>query len=395
MVIGGCQPADSEVHLSNAAVGEGEWLIDSVPSVVVGTEASGVLFSSPSWAIRFTDGRIAVADGGTSSRVSLFTPEGIFEEEIGGTGQGPGEFQWISHMSRGPEDSLYVYDRALQRLTAFTPSREVARIARFQPPSGSSSRGGLIRAFRLDDGSWAGQGLESMLPASPGAFAQDTVAVGLMDGAFNDYSTLTLVPGLMSTSTAQPGRPQPIIPAFTPQALSATWGRCVFVSYTANRRISVYASDGSRVAAFDGPGRQRPVTRKLLDERIEAHLARFPGADPSRYEQLFNKTAHTTHLPFYSSMLLDQWGHLWLQEYSPPVGFGSRWTVLTQAGDSMAEVVMPHDLVVYSISEAGVLGRRRVEHGVQVIELLPLFRYPLEPPPVLAECASLPSTESS
>jgi hypothetical protein len=383
------------MELARVSSGEGEWEVDSVPSVVVGTEASGMLFSRPSWAVRFSDGRIAVADGGTSSRVSLFSPQGVFEEEVGRTGQGPGEFQWVTHMTRGPEDSLYVYDRSLQRLTAFSRSRDPARIAHFLPPSDGSARGGLNRVFRLENDVWAGQGMESMVAAPPGTLAQDTVAVGLMDADLTEYSRLALVPGLMTTTTVHVGGARPMIPAFTPQALTATWGRCVFVTYTGSPKISVYASDGSLVTTFDGPGTRRPVTRRLLDERLEAHLERFPDADPRWYESLFKETAHTTHLPFYSSMLLDQRGHLWLQEYSPPYGFGTRWSVLTQAGDFMAHVGVPHDLMVYSISEAGVLGRRRTESGVEVVEVLPLSRSPSEPPPTLSECAASSETAES
>jgi hypothetical protein len=149
------------------------------------------------------------------------------------------------------------------------------------------------------------------------------------------------------------------------------------------------------VTAFDGPGTRRPVTQRHLEERIEAHLERFPDADRRWYEQLFNETEHTTHLPLYSSLVLDKWGHLWLQEYSPPYGFGSRWHVVSQAGEWMADVVMPYDLRVFSISEEGILARHTVEHGVALVELLPLSRFPSEPAPVLAACAPTPEAESS
>ncbi len=396
LVTGGCLPADSGPEKSIASVGGGEWQIDSVPSVVVGTEASGVLFDRVSGAVRFADGRIAVADGGTSSRISRFSPQGVFENEIGRTGAGPGEFRWVSHMSVGPEDSLYVFDRALQRLTVLSPGHHrVSRIAPFRPPADGINGGGLIRVFRLENDAWVGQGMELMLQASPGTIAQDTVAVGLMDGAFNEYTTITSLPGLMTTSTMQLGRLQPMVPAFTPQALSATWGRCVFVSYTEEPRISVYAPDGRLVTAFDAPVTRRPVTQRHLEGRIEAQLERYPNTDRRLFEQLFNKTLHTEYLPFSSFLLLDEWGHLWVQEYSPPYGFGSRWYVLSQAGEWMADVVMPHDLRVFSISEAGVLGRRTIENGVELVGLFPFSRFPSESAPVLSACAPTPGPEIS
>ncbi len=392
LVVGGCEPADPASEPTGAPIAGGEWQIDSVASVVVGTEASGVLFDAVSGAVRFADGRVAVADGRTSSRISLFTPEGNFEREIGRTGQGPGEFTWIFHMSLGPQDSLHVFDRGQQRLTVFSPDRELARVVPFRPPPDGSSRGGLMRVFRLENDAWVGHGAESMLPANPGTFAQDTVVVGLMDGNLDAYTAVTMLPGHLTTSTVDAGQLRPMVPAFTPQSISAAWGRCVFVSYTEDPTISVYASDGSLVTAFDGPGTRRPVTRRHLDERIEAYLEAFPRADRSWYERLFDDTAHTTHLPFYAALLLDEWGHLWLQEYAPPFGFGGRWHVLSQAGEWLADVVMPHDLRVFSISESGVLGQQTVDHGVQLLELFPLSRRPSEPAPVLEACAPPPAT---
>lgn len=387
LVAGGCEPTDPATETASPSFAGGEWQIDSVPSVVVGTEASGVLFNVVSGGVWFADGRIAVVDGGASSRISLFSPEGIFEREIGRTGQGPGEFAFISHMSLGPGDSLYVFDRFQQRLTVFSPDREMARVVPFRPPPDGSSRGGLMRVFRLENDTWVGHGSESMLPADPGTFAQDTVVVGLMDGNLGEYTAVTLLPGHLTTSTMNSGQLQPMVPAFTPQSLSAAWGGCVFVSYTEDPTISVYASDGTLVTAFEGPGTRRPVTPVHLDERVEATLEAFPGR--TQWEELFRKTAHTTHLPFYGALLVDQWGHLWLQEYSPPDGFGSRWHVLSQAGEWLADVVMPHDLRVFSISEAGVLGQHTVEYGVQLVALLPLSRTPSEPALVLEACAPL------
>lgn len=250
-----------------------------------------------------------------------------------------------------------------------------------------------MRVFRLANDAWAGQGAEQMLPADPGTFAQDTVAVGLMDGALGGYEAVTLLPGFFTTSTVHLGQQSPMVPAFTPQSFAAAWGRCVFVSYTEDPTISVYASDGTLVTAFDGPGTRRPVTPVHLDERVEATLEAFPGR--TQWEELFRKTAHTTHLPFYGALVLDEWGHLWLQEYSPPYGFGSRWHVLSQAGGWLADVDMPHDLRVFSISEAGVLGQRTVDYGVQLVQLLPLSRIPSEPAPVLEACAPLPETSGS
>lgn len=386
LALSGCLGGDSADALDDWEASD-TWSIDPIPAVVLGTEQSGAPLHRIAGAARLSDGRFAIADGGTAARLLVFSSSGVFEQVIGPTGDAPGEFRWISHLTASPEDSLFVFDRTLQRLTAYSPTQQVARVTTFVPPRDGASGGGAIRVSRLADGKWVGQGMESMVQASPGTFGQDTVSVGLMDSSLSEYSLIALVPGLLTTSTMQMGRMQPMVPAFTPQALFATWGRCVFLSSTEDRRISVYGSDGRLVNSFDGPGEPREVTELHLAERVEAHLERFPDADREWYEQLFKSTKHTSHLPFYSSLVVDEWGHIWLQEYTPPYGLGTRWHILSQEGELLSSMAMPYELRVFSISEEGVLGRTADENEVETVHLLPFSTPPLAPAPVLPACS--------
>lgn len=67
-----------------------------------------------------SDGTIHVADLGYRD-IRVFSPDGALLHTVGEFGEGPGEFRAPGIFTLGVEDSLFVYDRVLRRLSAFTP----------------------------------------------------------------------------------------------------------------------------------------------------------------------------------------------------------------------------------------------------------------------------------
>lgn len=65
------------------------------------------------------ESRVYVGDY-INMQVHRYTPEGAYDDSFGGRGQGPGEFQSISGMDMGPNDSLFVHDRMARRIVAFS-----------------------------------------------------------------------------------------------------------------------------------------------------------------------------------------------------------------------------------------------------------------------------------
>jgi hypothetical protein len=57
----------------------------------------------------FPDGRIVVADGGTQT-LRLFDVDGAFLRRMGGAGQGPGEFAYLSGVGIAAPDTILAYD---------------------------------------------------------------------------------------------------------------------------------------------------------------------------------------------------------------------------------------------------------------------------------------------
>jgi len=101
----------------------GAWSLAAEPDVVIG-KADGetpYLFSAMGPAVLLPDGRVAVSDL-DEGVIRVFRSDGSFELEMGGRGEGPGEFEYISRMVLVPPDTLVVHDSRLFRLTRYLTS---------------------------------------------------------------------------------------------------------------------------------------------------------------------------------------------------------------------------------------------------------------------------------
>jgi hypothetical protein len=378
--MGGCQSGEEGGRSGDL------WEISVEPAVVIGS-----LESSPEasllgvvGAVRLSDGRMIVASS-RSSQLTVFSAEGDPLNAIGGAGDGPGEFRLITSLQGGPDDSLFVFDGGAQRLTVLSGDGRRARTATFRITSGD----GLTSVMRLTDGIWVGKEHESIQGGQPYEIVRDTIAIGLLDATLAGFQALEHLPARMSTTGLDAGRRAWRSPAFTPEVVHATWGRCVFMSTAESRSISVFSSEGDRLATFQGPGTPRSITEADVESWI-AHNLRIvsvPDDEEASARRFLEDLARPTHLPYYRQMIVDQWGHLWLQEYSPPDGRGRRWYVVSQAGEHLADVVLPKRMTVYAITEHGVLGRTRGALDEEMVELLPLIRRPPHAASPLTGCA--------
>jgi hypothetical protein len=375
-----CDP----VAQGNDVRDSGGWEIASEPVVVLGASEEAPLYRVNS-AVRLSDGRIVVAHGGTSSRLDLYSHDGRHLRLIGGNGEGPGEYRFITSLAAGANDSLFVFDQYLQRLTVFSADGQYLRSVSSRVAH-TTERGALSAVFRLSESAWVVRGIESVLPGPPNRIVRDTIMIGLVDEALDDFRPLGRVPGVMSINYTLGGRGVVRASVFTPRVLEATWGRCAFVSATEGPSIEVFAADGTHVTTLKGPGRQRPITDGDLGVALAWEEERWPEAERPMRRRAFGELARPDFLPFYYQLILDQWGNIWLQEYQPPYGLAPHWHVLSQAGLHLSDVIMPASIGVFAITEHGVLGGALGEFGEQMVELRPLLGRPARHPNPLDQC---------
>lgn len=253
----------------------------------------------------------------------------------------------------------------------------------FRPQIADGQR--LQQLWSLGSDHWVGVGLESVRPVQPGEITRDTVAVGILDRSLSDFDIVREMPGRMTTSTVVSGRPLMHVPSFSPRVATAAWGRCLFLANTSSPDITVIDSEGVARADFVGPGARRPITAEHLTARLESQVE-LGGGDAAIWERLIADERRPADLPFYHQIVIDSWGRIWISEFAPPAGLGTRWHVLAQDGQLVAEVETPAPMLFLWIGLEGVLATTADELGVESVGLYPFEGGPGPIPDPLHQC---------
>ncbi|NNF12095.1 MAG: hypothetical protein HKN72_02660 [Gemmatimonadetes bacterium] len=328
------------------------------PSILVGdSPEEGGALNDVTAAARLSDGHIVVADGGMgASRLTLFGTDGQVSAVLGGTGDGPGEYDWITSVEVGAEDSVFVFDAMHQRLTLVDPhARRVSTLSVDPAIITNSQRFRAI--YRRSDGSWIGLGLDNGRWGEPLQVARDTVLVGRLDQRLTTFHEFTSLPGPLNVRVEVEGRGYMGSPHFTPWPSVAAWGECAFSSAGESAEVEVHAGDRRALPTLELPVSPRPVTQEHVDDFRDRALARAPAETAPITRQLIEGAPRTTHLPFFSAMTTDPWGHLWLQEYQPPRGASTRWYVVSQTGQILTELTTPEPIRLLAVYTDGILAR--------------------------------------
>jgi hypothetical protein len=85
-------------------------------------------FARPQDVAFLPDGRVLVADGLDNHRVVLLDREGRYLSEVGGHGDGPGQFNGVHAVATGPGDRIYALDRSGGRINVFRTTEDPARL---------------------------------------------------------------------------------------------------------------------------------------------------------------------------------------------------------------------------------------------------------------------------
>lgn len=347
------------------------WQLSADPQLAIG-EADGPppyqLFRVAG-ALRLEDGTIVVADNG-SRNIRYFDEEGDFIHEIGGEGEGPGEYQAISMIARLEEDTLAVWDAPLSRITVLGADGAVGRVVSLR----DVTTGFLTLQHGVGEGSLVGRLDSGIRPdeLSPGIIERETTFVRLGLGEEPVLDTLGQFFGGQSFVTSEGAvAPMPL----AREGVSAAGTD--FFHYSTNSSLEVhgYTWEGrlARVVRIQRPG--RTLSPAELQQVLEDELSRI--ADPEMRDArraLYEEIPLSGDLPAWSDATVDAQGNLWLAEYSLRGEDTLRWLVIDPEGAPVATAVTPADLGIYEIGEDYLLGLRTEESGVEQVVLFTLVK---------------------
>lgn len=365
---------------------EGGWTLERSPRTQIGVFEGdrAYQFNRIIGAVTLSDGRIAVADMG-SSEVRLFDESGRHFASIGGAGDGPGEFRQITALHRLAEDELAVENRShrvqifgadgsLRRaVTIGTISSELDPILFHENPPASVRVVGW-----LHDGSFVGWRSTQPTLTETRTFEQaETLqhTYSRFGPQGEDVEEVLSLPG----TTFHP-HPMGVIlsSVFASSLYTGISGDHLVIGGSGSGEVKWYSLAGGlqRVARLPWP--RRPVS----DDMVERYVT---GSAPPLNEALVRGRTFEQSLPAFSDLMVDPLGNVWLRRYEVDhafttmqyvrtVGVPSEWVVLDPAGRWLGEVQTPAQFTVLEIGSDHVLGLRRDEFDVEFIEVYRLLK---------------------
>ena len=347
------------------------WQVAEAPALSIGALEGDEVYQlyAVEDAARLPDGRIAVANGGTSE-IRFFSADGRHLVSWGALGEGPGEFaQWDPEaVSTWPGDSIMGAAWWRGRIEIFDASGNHARTATLG--DGYFSFLGLMAGGDILAKPSILIGLDFRTGGSTLRRREAEFAVIAADG--ETRASLGVHPGDEWFFSQNPptARPHP----FGRSVLATVWGDLAVVAANDRYEIPAYDRDGHLVRIVRRNHGLRVPTQAELDSVLTASWADRSEEDQARLRGLSEGMTPVEFFPAFSALHSDPHGHLWVQEYNFPGQHDNIWTVFDADGRVQGFVETPSGLDVFEIGEDYILGTTTDELGVERVQLWPLDR---------------------
>ncbi|UCD25203.1 MAG: hypothetical protein JSW51_04575 [Gemmatimonadota bacterium] len=353
---------------------EEQWTIADAAFLDIGVVegAEAYEFQYISGALRLTNGNIVVANSG-SDELRCFDSSGNHMWTAGRNGAGPGEFRNLGWVRRLGADSIVAYDRSLRRISVFDISGAFGRTTNLEAPGGNLRPTAL---GVLDDGTVIVQANSLVTPS--------TVAEGLnhVDGWLLRYSaegergdTIATAPPASWFAFANGPRRVIAQQPFSPQAFVAITATHVHLGHSSVFEIRSYDAAGNLMRLIRLLRPNRAVTDDDIQTYLQLQLEQATSADERAFQRdLAEAAPYPEEFPSFRSILADNAGRLWVENYRVPGETEVVYSVFAAEGELLGQVGIPPGLLVYEIGEDYVLGRWRDELDVEHIRLHELIK---------------------
>jgi hypothetical protein len=307
-------------------------------------------------------GSVVVVDN-RGARVALYGADGRWVRDVGGRGDGPGEYRtplraWLE------EGELHVHDVVPRRLLRFTPGGEF----RGGEPAVVGFRG-VPAPLRGEGSGWVDEREWGHAPQpgpAMGALVRVSDAGEVTDTLVGPYPIPRI--GWETDATGMGRMVNP--PVFSPAPQWTMGEELLFWSPGDVPRIEARLGDGSLSRIISLPGADAPVDaadrhtwREAVHARYGVPLAALEGEDfaPRR--------------PAVTGLLADDRGRLWVAAHDAGVLRGEpgrSWTVLDGEGRQQRQVEFPAGFRLLRVAGGRAYGVASGEAGVETVAIFDL-----------------------
>jgi hypothetical protein len=367
------------------------WRVSEEPLLQIGAlqGRDEYIFHDLVGAVRMSDERIVVADRGFAE-LRFYDSAGAFLGRVGGSGEGPGEFENLSFLGTFAGDSLVTYDRALLRIQVFDP------------------HGRFIRSFRVES-RWAGFFRDMVLGVlGSSKLAMEFAGIGTevphgvvrwppelivsVDLNTRQLDSLYLLPGPEAEVEDRGGG------GYSHAAVLFAKENEFAV---ARDEVAVISTDAFAVHVIGVNGTPRRIFRRLIsperatrehfdtlvDNILDVVFAEESNPNPedvAGMRRMWESRPWASTLPLLRSVHLDSEGNVWLEPYFHIGASPEPFQVFSVEGIWLGEVAMPpgHDRGVhprrapyFQVGRDFVLGVWLDEADVQYVRLYALEKH--------------------
>lgn len=346
------------------------WALSPDPVLEIGTRDGEAPFQFYQIAggLRLPDGRVVVLNSG-SKTVRVFSDDGRFLTEFGGSGDGPGEFRGLGSVHRLSGDTLLIWENGRPGFSLFTLTGEFVRAQRLSAPG--SER--LSTVHPLPNDRLAVMTYSSHLthgePTGPGIH-RDLAPMLLYSTHGTLLDTIGFFPSAEIMIIEFGGGSGTGPPPFQKTTHAGVDRGQIFVGTAEGMRISALDSSGELDASFRYPGADltvREEDRAWYSDRM-MEMASTPQEQQMLPDLLAALTFPETRAS-YSDLKVDETGAIWLRtgRHFPPYGASPEWTILSPEGVFLGRISLPDRFEPFHFGADYVIGSWRDEMDVEYV----------------------------
>jgi hypothetical protein len=312
---------------------------------------------------RLSEGRIVVANHG-SHELHFYDSLGRHQLSVGGEGDGPGEFRFLSALRRFAGDSLLTLDVGQGRVSVFSGEGSFVRSFNlkedFQFPilAGVFADGSLLVYWRFDLG-----------PETKTGVSRPDVELYQIPADGSARSSIGSFPGPENYMHTEEGSAMGVALWFGRSLQVAVAGDLVVAAPTDSYELRVLNRDGELLSLVRMEHDPLPLQPADFEALRNERLGRMEDAARGRWERIYEVMPRSRTLPAFRSLMADADGNFWVQDYLPPGDERRLWTVFDADGHALGKVETPEGLQVWEIGSDYVLGTMTDDLGVERVQL--------------------------
>jgi hypothetical protein len=340
------------------------WLASN-PRLVIGNNAdSAYRFRQVRGVMVLTDGRIAVADGG-SFQLRIFSSQGQLLSVSAGKGTGPGQVPNMHWASRLHGDTIAI-GSGLSRVSLYSSTGQFVRATALPSVAASAPGRPFLVLAVLSSTLGVVAPLPSPAPRSIGSRWTDSLPLRLVTES-NDVRELGTFPFLEMEQVSSGPTP----PWLSAGGVFAASDDRFYAGFGDRYAIRVYAADGKLQSIIRRSWTPVPVTSDDWEHWViewSKLWVKSTGAERERDIQKVREEPYADVLPAFAQLIVDRSGRLWVREahWQDAIGAGSlgdipavpsTWSVFDVRGRWLGDVSMPTGFQPFEIGTDYVAGR--------------------------------------